>query len=203
MRRIEEIASDSGDEDITMGELIKLRLVQLENDPSLKSATLLYWQHIFTGLTKSWPELEASKARKIKPAESEKWAGRYARKISGTRFNNTLSGLKRLFEIAIDRGVRVTNPAGKIKRFKPSQKDLTGGFPPEGSLVNGWTISAMAVAGFHGIAPIWWNFSPIAGCASVRQNGCSGGIVISGVANLPSPATPKTAQKTVRSARCQ
>lgn len=62
-----------------------------------------------------------------------KWAGAYRRtgdsEISATRFNNTLSLLKSLFEIAIEKGARRTNPVRKLKRVKPRQKDLSSILP--------------------------------------------------------------------------
>ena len=114
---------------MTVNDVIMIRREEYLNDPSLKKRTRDYWDEIYASLIKSWPRLAKSDVSKITKSECEQWAGRFSRQCSGTRFNNTLSALKRIFEIAIDNGVRFTNPAAKIKRVKPSQKDLTGRLP--------------------------------------------------------------------------
>ena len=124
------IASEIGRSGTMMiDDAIKIRREEYQNDPSIKRRTQEYWDEIYASLIKSWPGLGGIDVSKITKSECEQWAGRFSKEISGTRFNNTLSALRRLFEIGIDHGVRFTNPAGKIKRVKPSQKDLTSRLP--------------------------------------------------------------------------
>ena len=130
LQQIEELApSGAISGDTTMGELVALRLKEVENDPSLKPTTRHYWKQVFTALLRSWPDLEGARAKAITKTECENWADHYSKSVSGTRFNNTLSGLKKLFSIAVENGARLTNPASHLKRVRPSQKDLNARLP--------------------------------------------------------------------------
>lgn len=108
---------------------MKARETQIENDASTKSSTKKYWQEIHLALRRSWPELESLEIAKVSPTQCEAWAGRYVKNVSPSRYNNTIAAVKKLFALAVDRGVRQTNPAGQLKRVTPRQKDLTTKLP--------------------------------------------------------------------------
>lgn len=112
-------------ERMTGSEAIQLRKEQIDNDPSIKSSTRSYWDEIIAALEKSWPEFLATELRQISQEACEAWAGKNKDSMSPTRFNNTLSLIKSLFEIAIKNGVRRTNPASESKRMKLRSKDLS------------------------------------------------------------------------------
>ncbi len=126
-RRAELNVDDSALQSIA--ELIAIRAAQIENDASTKPATKKYWGEIHAALQKSWPELAEMEIDKVSREQCEKWAGKYVNAVSATRYNNTLGALKKLFELAIERGARYTNPAQHLKRVRASQKDLTGKLP--------------------------------------------------------------------------
>ena len=75
-------------------------------------------------MIKSWGELPAE-VKKISIGACQQWAGKHSKDMSSTCFNNGLGALKNIFEMAIRKGVRFTNPAKEIKRVKPKAKDLT------------------------------------------------------------------------------
>ncbi|MGK0187941.1 MAG: integrase [Verrucomicrobiales bacterium] len=112
-----------------IGDALEIRKNRIANDPSLKPATKHYWDQVHTALLKSWKGIEELDIANVTAARCEKWAGELSKSMSGTRFNNTLAALRQLFEIGIENGVRQTNPAAKIRRQKPSEKDLTGRLP--------------------------------------------------------------------------
>lgn len=126
------------DERLTGAAAIAIRELQIANAPRMKKGTRKYWGEIIAAFKKSWPTFAATELRKVTTEECLEWAGRFRtgkiagktpREISPVRFNNTLSLLKSLFEIAIEKGVRRTNPAAKLKRLKPRQKDLSSRLP--------------------------------------------------------------------------
>lgn len=121
----------------TVGALISVNLDRVDNDPSIKPATRHYWNQIYTALRKSWPSLADQSAKSVKSAECEQWARRYSRQVSPTRYNNTLSALRRLFDMAIDQGLRHSNPTKSLKRIRPAQKDLTSRLPSK-KLFHDW-----------------------------------------------------------------
>ena len=112
-------------ERMTGADAVKLRKSQIDNDPSIKKSTRRYWHEIIAALEKSWPIFLTSEVRRINQAHCEEWTGRCAPLMSSTRFNNTLSMIKSLFEIAIKRGARRTNPADGVKRKKVRTKNLS------------------------------------------------------------------------------
>ncbi len=130
-RAAEEVLEDSDplSPSVTVGQLITIRLSRIDNDTSLKPRTKKYWHEIFEALLRSWPGLSGRLARSVKAHECERWARSLSMKFSATRFNNTITGFKHVFAIAVDHGIRHSNPASKLKRLKPSQKDLTARLP--------------------------------------------------------------------------
>ncbi|RYD31471.1 MAG: hypothetical protein EOP86_17835, partial [Verrucomicrobiaceae bacterium] len=114
---------------MTGAEAFAIRRHQFRRHPSLKPSTKHYLEQVLTLLKRSWPELEAAELGKITPAECEEWARRTSPQTSGTRFNAALSMLRGLFEIAVDRGVRRTNPTARLKRSPVKLKDLSERLP--------------------------------------------------------------------------
>lgn len=111
--------------------LIAYRKEQIKNDTAIKQTTRDFWNHVFVSLQRSWPELPGKKAAEVSALECERWAGRYAEEVSASLFNNTLGGLKKLFDLAIEAGLRQTNPTARIKRRKAAKKDLTSRLPDQ------------------------------------------------------------------------
>lgn len=127
------------DEHLTGAGAIAIRELQVAGAPRMKKRTREYWGEIIASFRKSWPDFAMTEIRKITAEQCLEWArrvrtgekpdGTTSREISPTRFNNTLSLLNGLFEIAIEKGARRINPAAKLKRVKPRQKDLSSRLP--------------------------------------------------------------------------
>jgi integrase len=62
-------------------------------------------------------------ARKISEDDCERWAGEF--QASPQSFNNTVGTLRTILEIAVERGIRYTNPCAGIKRARIRPKQLT------------------------------------------------------------------------------
>ena len=113
----------------TMGQLLDVRAERIANDPAVKPSTLEYRKTIHVALKRSWQGFRELAIDKVTRQECERWAVRFARDYSATRYNNALAALKDMFSIAVEHGIRHTNPTNGIKRLKPSQKDLTEKLP--------------------------------------------------------------------------
>ena len=124
-------ASQAGElnDRITGGEAINVRKTQIENDPSIKNATRTFYRQIIAAFEKSWPEFLAMELRTVSAEDCQRWVGKYKAEMSPSRFNSTLSLLRELFEIAIKRGARRSNPAEDLKKMKPRKKDLSNILP--------------------------------------------------------------------------
>jgi integrase len=95
------------------------------DDPTIKPATRHYWNQVFCALLKSWPELADRELRRVTRTECKEWARRFRKAASPTRYNNTISGLRHVFNVAKDAGIIYGNPAEKLERVPVRAKELT------------------------------------------------------------------------------
>jgi integrase len=118
---------------ITFGEALRIHERALEDDPGIKPTTVHYWTQIFRALLRSWPDLQQSELRRITRAQCEDWAIRFRKTASPTRWNNTLAGLRHVFDVGIAKGVIYQNPAARplakhshspLQRVKVRPKDV-------------------------------------------------------------------------------
>jgi integrase len=113
---------------ITFGEALKIhrqnQADQVETN-QIKPSTLHYWDQIFVALLKSWPGLTNREIRRITKTDCKEWARKFRKAASPTRYNNTVSGLKHVFEVAKDAGIMYGNPAEKLDRVPVRAKQLT------------------------------------------------------------------------------
>jgi len=128
-QRAELSRSNPVSEKLTGAEAIAIRQKQFQNNPAIKKSTKHYLEQIVLMLKRSWPELERTELRKISVEECQEWAGRLARSMSAPRYNATLSMLRSIMEIAVEKGARRINPAAKIKRMRVKFKDLSSILP--------------------------------------------------------------------------
>lgn len=89
-----------------------------------KPATEHYWKQIYAALLKSWPGLALRDIRRISSSECSAWARTFSKGSSPTRFNNTIAGLRHVFDVGIEAAVIYTNPAAKLERVPVRQKQL-------------------------------------------------------------------------------
>ena len=131
---------------LTMGEAEAIRIKQMDNDPRMKSATRKYWKQIAAAVRKNWDGFADLEARKVTPAMCQSWAGKLAKTASSTRFNNSLSFVRQLFEIAITQGARVASPTKGIKRVRVKSKDLSSQLPTKELFVK-WIVAIRGAGG--------------------------------------------------------
>jgi integrase len=118
-------ASSSAAAKITFAETLKLHQQNQADDVTIKPSTRHYWNQIFAALLKSWPGLAGRELRRITKKDCQDWARRFRKTASPTRYNNTIAGLRHVFDVAIDRGVIYGNPATKLERVPVRAKQLT------------------------------------------------------------------------------
>jgi integrase len=120
--------NDSPDR-LTGAEAMALRKAELESDASIKSSTRKYWNEVMAALDRTWPEFATTEVRRITVEQCQEWARRNKDAMSPTRFNNTLSALRSILDLAIKKGARRTNPAADLKRMRIRTKDLSQCLP--------------------------------------------------------------------------
>jgi integrase len=104
--------------------IIEMLKKEIEDDHNNRPRTKLYKQEVLIALKKTWPELYSTDIAKISRNDSNEWAARYGRDYSATRFNAALGVVRRFFEMAIEQGYRVDNPAQFVHRRNVKPKEL-------------------------------------------------------------------------------
>jgi integrase len=107
------------------GEAAAIHLQNLDDSLNIKQRTRDYWREVLAALLKSWPNLNDTEIRKITQADCKKWATAYAKKASANRYNNTLSVLRHVLNVAIEAGVIYSNPAAIVQRVKVRGKHIS------------------------------------------------------------------------------
>src|SRR5439155_13376192 len=109
---------------MTFGEAAAIHLRSLDDNLNLKPRTRDYWREVLAALVKSWPRLNETEVRKITQADCKKWASAYAKTASATRYNNTVSILRHVLNVAVEAGVVYSNAAAVVKRAPVRGKEI-------------------------------------------------------------------------------
>ena len=110
---------------MTFGEARKIHQQTQADDVTIKPATRHYWNQIFVALLKSWPGLADREIRRVSKTDCKEWARAFRKVASPTRYNNTLAGLRHVFDVAKEAGIIYSNPAEKLERLPVRPKQLT------------------------------------------------------------------------------
>jgi integrase len=110
---------------MTYREALTIHQQNQADDITIKPATRHYWNQIFVALLKSWPGLSDREIRRVTKTDCREWARAFRKIASPTRYNNTLSGLRHVFNVAKDAGVIYANPAESLERVPVRAKQLT------------------------------------------------------------------------------
>jgi integrase len=106
-------------------DVAKEYLERLDGMPNLKPRTKEYYKERLAAMRKNWSGLDDRDVRKLTESDCRQWASRYAKQASPTNYNNTLIVLRAILAIAVEQGIRYSNPAEKLKRVRINRKELT------------------------------------------------------------------------------
>ena len=109
---------------MAFAEAATIHLRNLEDNLSLKPSTRHYWRECLAALQKSWPGLNGTEVRKITPNDCKEWARNYRKTMSPTRYNNTVSVLRHVLNVAVEAGVVYSNAAAGVKRAPLRGKEI-------------------------------------------------------------------------------
>jgi integrase len=124
----ERVSNGSRDEvsaKMTFGEAAAIHLRNLDDNLSIKPGTRAYWRQRLAALFKSWPGLNEVEIRKVTQADCKKWASVYGKKVSPTNYNNTITLLRHILNVAVEAGVVYSNPAATVKRVPLRGKNVS------------------------------------------------------------------------------
>jgi len=109
---------------MTFGEAAAIHLRNLDDNLSIKPRTRDYWRECLAALQKSWPGLNETEVRKIAQTDCKEWAREYRKTVSPTRYNNTVSVLRHILNVAVEAGVVYSNAAAAVKRASVRGKEI-------------------------------------------------------------------------------
>lgn len=102
----------------TVGDCLDVFRSRIAADVRTKPRTKEYWLECTQSLERSWPELAELPTSRVTADACRSWATKFAGGSSPTRYNNTMSVMRHAFSIAIEAGLRTSNPAiGKTSGF--------------------------------------------------------------------------------------
>jgi integrase len=110
---------------MTFGEAAATHLRNLDDNLSIKPRTRDYWRECLLALKKSWSGLNETEIRRITPNNCKEWAREYRKKVSATRYNNTVSVLRHVLNVAVEAGVVYSNAAAAVKRASVRSKEIS------------------------------------------------------------------------------
>jgi integrase len=110
---------------MTFGEAALIHLRNLDDNLSVKPRTRDYWRECLAALQKTWPGLNETEVRKITKTDCKEWTRAYRKTVSPTRYNNTVSVLRHVLNVAMEAGVIYSNPAAALKRAAIRGKEIT------------------------------------------------------------------------------
>src|SRR5213080_1044031 len=109
---------------MTFAEAAAIHLRDLDDNLRIKPRTRDYWRECLAALQKSWPSLSETEVRKITQTDCKEWARAYGKTVSPTRYNNTVSVLRHVLDVAVEAGVVYSNAAAAVKRAPVRGKEI-------------------------------------------------------------------------------
>jgi integrase len=109
---------------MTFGEAAAIHLRNLDDNLRIKPRTRGYWRECLAALQKRWPGLNETEVRKITQTDCREWARAYSKTVSPTRYNNTVSVLRHVLNVAVEAGVVYSNAAAAVKRAPVRGKEI-------------------------------------------------------------------------------
>lgn len=115
---------DSANARMTFADAAELDQQKLDEELALKRRTRKYYREVLAALLESWPGLAEMELRRISPIALKGWAIRYGKMFSASRYNGTLSLLRRILQSAVESGVIYSNPAAGLERKAQKARHL-------------------------------------------------------------------------------
>lgn len=109
---------------MTLGDALDMLLARVHGDPSLKPKTKSNYDDRAKALRKTWPDIKTADVRKVTKADCAAWASKVGASASAIRFNQQLRLLRMAFEVAIESGATLENPAERVRFVKERQRQL-------------------------------------------------------------------------------
>jgi hypothetical protein len=111
---------------MTFGDALVIFQDRQKTATEIKDRTKEYNERAAECLLKTWSGLAETDVKRITKQDCLVWRAEFGKRYSSTVTNGTLSVLRRVFDIALETGVRYDNPARmkEVKRARVRRKEL-------------------------------------------------------------------------------
>src|SRR5438105_3269047 len=111
---------------MTFGEALALFEERQKTSTEIKEGSKEYNQRCAEALLRTWKGLKEADIKRITKQDCLNWRAEFGARYSATVVNGTLSILRRVFDIALEIGVRYDNPARakEVRRARVRRKEL-------------------------------------------------------------------------------
>jgi integrase len=123
-RELAEAAINQAAGRLTFGDVVEQYRERIQSEPRLKPASRRYRLMTVDFIVKSWPAILPKKVGKITYRECAEWLRRFQTRFAPSVVNNSIGTLRAIFDEAIERGARFSNPAARLKRIPIRQRPL-------------------------------------------------------------------------------
>jgi integrase len=123
-RTLVEAACDRSAGKLTFGDVVNAYRQRIDSDPALKPASRRYRLMTVDFIVKSWSGILERNVRAITDRQCADWFRIFQTRFAPSVVNNSIGTLRAIFDEAIDRGARFSNPAARLKRLRVRQKAL-------------------------------------------------------------------------------
>ena len=123
-REVADAALDQAAGKLTFADVVQLYREEVGSDPRLKPASRRYRGMTVNFIIKTWPSVVTKKVSKITYRDCVEWLRRFQARFAPSVVNNSIGTLRAIFDEAIERGARFSNPAARLKRIPIRQRPL-------------------------------------------------------------------------------
>jgi integrase len=115
-RELAEASTNQAAGRLTFADVVELYRARIKSEPRLKPASRHYRLMTVDFIVKSWPAVLTKKIGKITYRDCVDWLRGYQIRYAPSVINNSIGTLRSIFDEAIERGARFSNPAARLKR---------------------------------------------------------------------------------------
>ncbi|HWY41142.1 MAG TPA: site-specific integrase [Chthoniobacterales bacterium] len=123
-REVADAALNQAAGKLTFADVIQLYRDRVESEPRLKPASRRYRTMTIDFIIKTWPSTLTKRVSKITHRDCIEWLRRFQARFAPSVVNNSIGTLRSIFDEAIERGARFSNPAARLKRIPVRQRPL-------------------------------------------------------------------------------
>jgi integrase len=116
------VAASADDARMSFGQVMDLVEAEEESTTRLKPRTKKYYRECRDLIKRTWEGVGDLVIRKVPAAEFVRWANRLEAKYSPTRYNNTLSEMRKVIRKAVLMGILFDDPTQGIRKRRPRKK---------------------------------------------------------------------------------